>query len=203
MTASPSLTTAAKPSYDVIVMSASAGGLEAVTSILSNLPAHFPVPIIVVLHHAEGGSKALARLLARWTRLSVVEATDGARLAAGTVYLAPPTRHVQLMPDYTIASTNGRRINYLRSSSDPLLTSLASICGPRAIALVLSGTGRNGALGAKALHDAGGLVFAQDEATSRNFGMPGAAIAAGAVNAVLPLEAIASRLIELTRPREQ
>lgn len=199
MTAPAPVLVRTKPAFDVIVMSASAGGVEAVMKILGSLPSDFAVPIIVVLHHAKGRSHILAGVLSMYTRMRVAEADDGIVLAPASVYLAPADRHITVTPTHSIASTDGRHINFLRSSSELLLQSVATVCGPRAIAVILSGTGRNGAFGAKALHDAGGIVLAQDKATSLFFGMPEAAIEAGAVNEVLPLQAIGPRLVELAR----
>jgi two-component system chemotaxis response regulator CheB len=94
------------------------------------------------------------------------------------------------------------RIAYGRASADPLFESAAATYGPRSIAVVLSGGGRSGATGAKAIRDAGGAVIAQDQATSRHFSMPRAAIDAGAVTNVLPVDRIAEQLMILTEPSD-
>ena len=197
-TASSPVTGTAHRSYDVVILSGSAGAFEAVTAILARLPTTFALPMVIVLHHAAGRSEMLLKLLSRSTRFPVRLAEDGVRLSPRTVYLAPSTRHLLLTPDHTFASTDGRRINSLRSSVEPLLASVTACFGSRAIAVVLSGTGRNGAKGLRALHDAGGTVLAQDRASSQMFAMPAAAIEAGAVDEVLPAWRIARRLMELT-----
>jgi len=184
--------------YDVVVMSASAGGLAALIEILPHLPEDFPIPIVVVMHHGAGRSQNVVDILARRTKLSVVAAVDGDRLEPGVIYLAPASRHM-LLADHRIASMDGRQINYLRSSSEPLLGSVVSAFGSRAIAVILTGSGRNGAFGARALHDAGGMVLVQDPKTAEALGMPLAAIEAGAANEVVPLKLIGPRLVELTR----
>jgi two-component system chemotaxis response regulator CheB len=170
-THAPDLPAAHRDSYDIVVLSASAGGLEAISEVLRDLPASFPVPIIAVLHHAPGRSHLVRQILARHTPLRVLEAVDGDALRAGSVYLAPGHRHMLVTPGRTISSRDTERINWLRSSSEPLLRSIIEEFGSRAIAVILTGTGRNGAAGAKALHDAGGMVLAQDRASAKQYGM--------------------------------
>jgi two-component system, chemotaxis family, protein-glutamate methylesterase/glutaminase len=189
--------------FELIVMSGSAGGLAAICEILACLPRDLAVPIIVVLHHAPGRSPMVTRILERHGRLPVAEAMDGQCLHAGHVYLAPADRHMQLTHDRSIATSDGRKINFLRSSSDPLMESVVSVYGPHAIMVVLTGTGKNGARGARALHDAGGIVIAQNRATSRQFGMPEAALKAGAVDQVLPLQEIGPAIRALIGGRPQ
>ena len=139
------------------------------------------------------------RIIQRHTPLRVLAAADNDWLEAGRIYLAPSDRHLRVTKGGRIASTDHRKINYLKSSAEPVLESVASLYGARAIAVILSGSGKNGSQGAKQLHDVGGVVLAQDQATSRNFGMPGAAIAIGAVDRVLPVQEIASTLTDLVQ----
>ena len=183
--------------YELIVLTASAGGIEALTAILACLPPTFPIPIVVLMHHAPERTRMLIRVLAARTSLRVVEAVEGRHLEPGVVYVGPADKHLGVTANKTLASSDGRKINFLRSSADPLLDSVVSVFGRSAVAIILSGSGRNGAQGAKALHDAGGLVIAQDRESSLHFGMPGAAIAAGAVNRVLPLRSIGPALLAL------
>lgn len=140
----------------------------------------------------------LARIFERETSLRVVETSSGDKLLPGTVYIAPADQHMWVEDNDTVAMSDGRKINYLQASADPLLNSIADRYGRHAIGIVLTGGGRNGVNGAKALHDAGGLVLAQDQASSAHFGMPRAAIEAGAVDRVLPLATIGLALLDLT-----
>jgi two-component system, chemotaxis family, protein-glutamate methylesterase/glutaminase len=197
-TRAPDLPETHRDSYDIVVLAASAGGIEAITEVLHDLPSDFPVPIIAVLHHSPDRSHLLIHILAKRTPLRVLQAVDGDTLRGGSVYLAHGNRHMLVTSHQTISSRDTQRINWLRSSSEPLLRSIIEQFGSRAIAVIMSGSGKNGAAGAKALHDAGGLVLAQDRASARHYGMPSAAIEVGAVNEVVPLNEIAPMLIALT-----
>ena len=106
---------------------------------------------------------------------------------------------MRVTSEHTVSLFDHTRINFARSSSDPLFDSVAAVYGPRAVGVVLSGTGRNGAAGAKRLHDVGATVLAQDRATAEYFAMPHAAIELGAVDWVLPVDRVARALIALTR----
>src|SRR4051812_5135040 len=165
----------------IVVIAASAGGLNAVRRILEGLPATFAAPVLVVLHRTVGRKGLLADILARRSALPVVDAEEGQQLQPGVVYVAPADRHLHVVPDAYVTLHDQERINFLRASADPLFESTAAAFGARAIAVVLTGMGKNGAAGAKKIRDAGGDVIAQDEATSEYFGMPRAAIEAGAV----------------------
>ena len=185
----------------VVVVAASAGGIQALRTILPQLPEKFSAPVVVVLHRTAGRPGVLAQVLGRGSGLLVKDAEDGERLVPGRVYVAPADRHTHLTPGGHVSFRDNAKVNFLRSSADPLFRSAAAVYGPGAIAVVLSGGGRNGAAGAKAVKDAGGVVIAQDRETSQHFAMPRAAIEAGAVTDVLPLQDIAARLASLTNGR--
>ncbi|HKW49528.1 MAG TPA: chemotaxis protein CheB [Gemmatimonadaceae bacterium] len=184
--------------YDFIAITASAGGISALAHVLSSLPADFDVPIVVVQHHTPGRTPDLAHVLSRLSRRPVRIAEAGQRIMPGTVYLAPGSAHLIVRLDQSFELMDGRRIAYVRSSAESLFSSAADAYGPRMIAVVLTGLGRNRAGGVRRVKDAGGTVIAQDEATSRYFSMPQAALATGAVDSVLPLGGIAPELIHLT-----
>jgi len=118
-------------------------------------------------------------------------------LDADHVYLAPPDRHMLIKRKGVLTLTDSELVNFVRPSADLLFESVAAAYGPRALAVVLTGSGRDGALGVTAIKQRGGTVVAQDEASSEFFGMPSAAIKTGAVDHVLPLEDIAPRLVML------
>jgi two-component system chemotaxis response regulator CheB len=183
--------------YDIVVLAGSAGGLDALTAVLFSLPGDYPVPLVVVLHRSSQGPNLLADVLSRHTRLRVTQAKAGEALRPGTVYLAPSDLHLSVTTAKAFALTGGGRQSHVLSSADPLFVSVAQVYEQRVVAVVLSGWGRDGAEGARAIGQAGGMVVVQDEATAQAFGMPAAAIATGEVDAVLPLAAIGPALIQL------
>lgn len=184
--------------FDVVAMVASEGGLNALTVILSALPADFPTPILIVQHRAPNRLSQLSAFLDRRSALRVKDAEHREPLQAGTAYLAPADRHLVLGADRALRLDDGPRVNHLRPAADPLFASLAAACGERVIAVVLTGNRNDGARGARAIKRAGGRVLAQDEASSERFDMPGATIATGCVDFVLPLARIPSALVTLT-----
>ncbi|HET7824221.1 MAG TPA: CheB methylesterase domain-containing protein, partial [Anaeromyxobacter sp.] len=183
---------------ELVAIGASLGGPRALAAILRALPASFPVPIAVVQHIADGFTEGLATWLATETRLDVREARDGDRLRPGLVVLAPTGRHL-LVGEGVARLSDAAPLDGFKPSVTPLLASAAHAYGARACGVILTGMGRDGAAGLRAIKDAGGPTLAQDEATSAVFGMPRAAIELGAVDRVLPLEAIPRALVELTR----
>jgi two-component system chemotaxis response regulator CheB len=136
----------------------------------------------------------MADILSRRTALLVKEARDGVHLKAGTVYIAPPNRHLLVNPDGTLSLSQSELVHFVRPSADLLFESVAASYKDRAIAVVLSGTGSDGTMGVKAIKKMGGTVIVQDEKTAEFSGMPGAAIQTGCVDFVLPLDEIASAL---------
>jgi two-component system chemotaxis response regulator CheB len=155
--------------------------------------------VFVVLHLQSGRLSLLADIVARRTLLPVKQAEPGDRPERGHVYVAPPDAHLLMAPDGTLALDRGEPVGHVRPAADVLLGSLAAVCGSRTLAVVLSGTGHDGAAGAVAVRLAGGTVIAQDRETAEFFGMPGAAIARDGVDRVLPLEGIASAVAEFVR----
>lgn len=184
----------------VVVVAASADGIEAVSRVLGALPAGFPAAVLVVQHRSHRGGSVLARILARRTPLPVRDAVQGASLESGVVYLAPADQHLLVTPDRTLSFSDGRRIRHLLSSANPLFTSAALSIGPRLIAVVLTGSGFDATDGVQAVKAAGGVVIAQDPTTSKFPSMPASAVATGAVDLVLPLEEIGPALCRLVTP---
>jgi two-component system chemotaxis response regulator CheB len=182
--------------FHLVAIAASAGGLSALTSLLARLPRSFPVPVMIVQHVDPNHASALASILSRRTPLSVKDAAHDDVVAPGVVYIAPPACHLEIGPDCRIQLTHTERVHFSRPSADRLFQSAAAAWSP-IIGVVLTGAGTDGAIGALAIKAAGGVVIAQDKATSAFFGMPNAAIEAGAVDFVLPIEDIAPALIRL------
>lgn len=183
--------------FDVVAIAASAGGLNALGLVLSGLPELFPAAILVVQHLDPRHPSFMADILKRRTALQVKEAEEGDRLRLGTVFIAPPNRHLLVNPDATIALTQTELVHFVRPSADLLFESVAAVFRDRAIAVVLSGSGSDGSMGVGAIKKMGGQVIAQDEQSAEFFGMPGAAIQTGNVDLTLPLAEIPQALIHL------
>jgi two-component system, chemotaxis family, protein-glutamate methylesterase/glutaminase len=184
---------------DVVAIVGSAGGVRAMEAVLGGLPHDLDAAVLVVLHLTPLHRSLLANILGRRTDLVVRQAQDGDRLHPGTVYVAPPDAHLLVTNGGTLRLDKSELVHHVRPSADVLLLSLAQNHGGRCLAVILSGTGIDGAAGAAAVKIAGGTVLAQDEATSEYFGMPGAAILAGGVDEVLPLDRIGPAVLEHMR----
>ena len=183
--------------WPVVGLVASAGGVEALLSVLGGLPADLPAAFIVALHSGPGRESTLAELLARRCALSVEWAADGEELRPGRVLVIPPGVHGVVRADETLALVEAGVTPPSRPSGDLLLTTMASALGPRAIAVVLSGSGHDGATGATAVHHLGGTVFAATGASSAVASMPDAtAERDDAADHVLPAHEIAAALVE-------
>jgi two-component system chemotaxis response regulator CheB len=184
----------------VVAMAASTGGPAALARILSELPAHFGLPVLVVQHIATGFVDGLAAWLNTTASLPVRVARDGDPLHPGTVYVAPDDHHLGVADRSTIAVSPTPAVDGFRPSGSVLFESVAQVFGKAVVAVILTGMGEDGVAGLRAVRTAGGRIIAQDEDTSVVFGMPGAAVAAGLADATMPLGAIASRLQELAGP---
>jgi two-component system chemotaxis response regulator CheB len=177
-----------------VAVAASAGGIPALGELLGALPASFPGAVLVVLHLERHRASRLAQVLQRSTTLVVSEAAGGERPAAGHVYVAPPNRHLRVAPDGRLELTEAPPEHFSRPSADPLFASLAAFRGARAVAVVLSGMGVDGAAGAAEVARGGGTVLVQDAASAEHYGMPGAALASCAGARVLSPGALAPLL---------
>jgi two-component system, chemotaxis family, protein-glutamate methylesterase/glutaminase len=189
--------TGVEPSFDVVAIASSAGGLAALTSTLSTLPADFPAAVLVVQHLDPRHRSLMAEILSRRTALAVVQAVGGEPIEAGTVYVAPPDHHLLANADRTLELAQTELVHFVRPSADLLFESVAAAYRERSIAVVLTGSGSDGAMGVEAVKKMGGTVLAQDESTSEFFSMPSAAIATGKVDFVLPIEEMAPALLSL------
>jgi two-component system, chemotaxis family, protein-glutamate methylesterase/glutaminase len=188
----------------VIALVASAGGLAAVSEVLDGLPADLDAAVIVLIHQEPKRENALVDLLARRCSLPVVAAHDHTALRAGQVVVAPPGKHVLIAAGPTLAVVASGAAPPSRPSADLLLATLATACGPRATAVVLSGEGHDGATGATAVHHLGGTVLASSERTSEHFSMPRATIERDStIDKIVPLGDIAALLASIVAaPRE-
>ncbi|WP_348266022.1 chemotaxis response regulator protein-glutamate methylesterase [Edaphobacter paludis] len=194
---------------EVVVIGLSTGGPSALEQMLPRLPSSFPVPVLIVQHMPKLFTGALAERLDKCCALRVRQAYDGDAIVPGTVWLAPGDSHMEVavrrmgfgIDDVSLQGRGARvklhqrePLNHCRPSVDYLFHSAARLYGAGALALMMTGMGADGLGGARAVHEAGGVVLAQDEATSAVWGMPGRVADAGIANAVLPLGAIAGEL---------
>lgn len=190
---------------DILAVGTSTGGPNALAEVIPQLPADFPVPVVLVQHMPPLFTKLLAERLNASSHLEVREGVTGQTLERGYVWVAPGGHHM------TVARRQGAAIlqlnqgapeNSCRPAVDPLFRSVAQVYGANALAVVMTGMGSDGSLGATAVHDAGGEIFVQDEATSVVWGMPGAVVAAGAADLVCPLENIAGEIVRRVSQRQ-
>jgi two-component system chemotaxis response regulator CheB len=184
-------------SIRVIGIGASAGGIDALLRLLGPIPAGFPYAICIVLHVASTGRSVLAPILDRRCALTVVSAEHGDAVEPGHAYVAPPDHHLTVRGGH-LELGRGPSENGVRPAVDPLLRSLAESYGPSAVAVVLSGALGDGALGARAVAEAGGRVLVQDPLEAHVPSMPEHAIvAAGGAAEVLAATAIGEALARL------
>lgn len=186
------------PLYYVVGIGASAGGLQAVTQLLSGVPAQTPMSFVLVQHLDRQHPSELAELLSRSSKLPVRWISDRTPVRPGHVYVLPPGHEVMI--DKRVLSLAQRRSEPVVSTVDYFLQSLAHDCGELSVAVILSGTGSDGALGLKAVKAAGGITLVQEESTASFPGMARAAIDSGDVDHILSPERIADELVKLTRP---
>lgn len=183
--------------FDIVAIAASAGGLMAVGKVLSTLPAQFPAAIAIVQHISPEHRSFMAEILSRRTNITVKQAEEGDCLTPGTAYVAPPNSHLLVNDDGTLSLSKSKLVHFLRPSADLLFESVAATYKERAIALVLTGTGSDGAMGVEAIKKMGGIIIVQDVKTAEFSGMPSAAIRTGNVDFILPLDEISSTLVNL------
>jgi two-component system, chemotaxis family, protein-glutamate methylesterase/glutaminase len=182
----------------VVALITSAGGLDALTYILAQLPADLPAAILIAQHTNPQRDHHLAAILDKRTELTVRDAENGQEITAGTVLVAPARHHLLVTPDQRVALIECGSYPPARPSGDLLLTTLATAVGRGAVAVVLTGAGHDAATGATAIHHFGGFVITSDARTSQHFSMPHATINRDdAVDLILPLDQIGDTLHQL------
>jgi len=186
--------------YDLIAVGASAGGLMALTEVLRPLPVNFPG--IVVVQHLDPTHKShLASLLVRKTSRQVKQAQHGEPILPGLVYIAPPDEHLLVGPG-KIQLAHSQLVHFSRPSIDLLFESVAGMYGSRSIGVILSGSNRDGAVGIRAIKEAGGVTMAQDPTTADFKTMPQAAIATGCIDFVVSIAQMGDVLKDLCEGRQ-
>lgn len=192
-TAAAAIPTGFRP--EILVIGSSTGGPQALRAVLEKLPARFPLPILIVQHMPAMFTAILAEQLDKATPFAVTEASDGQPFRPGQALVAPGGQHMRIALRHgapVIALDQSPPVNFCRPAVDPLFDSAAEAFGPRALAVVLTGMGHDGRDGARAIVGKGGVVLAQDEATSTVWGMPGAVAQAGLAAAIKPLGEMAA-----------
>ncbi len=187
----------AETPFDAVALASSAGGLNALTRVLSCLSEDFRAAILAVQHLDRRHRSLMAEILNKRSPVPVKEAASGDRIEHGRAYIAPPDHHLLVNGDGTLTLSHSDMVHFVRPSADLLFESVAATYGDRAIAVVLTGTGKDASMGVRAVKKMGGTVIAQDQPSSEFFGMPQAAIRTGCVDFVLPLEDIAPALVKL------
>lgn len=185
----------------VVAMGASTGGTEALRVVLEKMPLSSP-PILVVQHMPPGFTAAFAKRLNEVCKIEVREAKDGDSLFPGTALIAPGGLHMTLSRSGNrlyVRLKDGPLVNYQRPSVDVLFSSVAKAAGPKAIGVIMTGMGSDGARGLLEMKQAGAKTIAQDESTCVIFGMPKEAVKLGAVDEIAPLEEIPARILKAVR----
>ena len=185
----------------IIFIGASSGGTEATKEVLASLPADSP-GVVITQHMPPGFTRNYAARLDSLCKISVKEATDGERILPGHAYIAPGGLHLSVErsgANYIARVQDGDPVNRHKPSVEVLFKSAARVVGPNAIGIMLTGMGADGAKAMREMKDAGAYCVAQNEATCVVFGMPREAIAAGAVQEVLPLTQIAQHVLDHLR----
>lgn len=175
---------------DIIVIGASAGGVEALSRLFKHLHPHMHAAIAVVLHRHPQGNHHLATVLGHDSVFSVMEASDGMEFQPGRIYLAPSDYHLLLDKQNLLRLDHGPKRHFLRPSIDPLFISAASNYGPRVVGLILTGGGSDGTLGLIAISNAQGVTLAQDPKEAPTPFMPQNALLYDHVNHVVQLKEV-------------
>ena len=186
-------------SEKILAIGASTGGTEAIKDLLLQLPADFPA-ILITQHMPAGFTRTFAARLDRLCSMSVKEAVDNERILPGHAYLAPGDKHLTIArsgADYKIVLDDRPRVSGHKPSVDVMFDSVATVAGPNAVAVILTGMGRDGAIGIQAIAGQGGYCLAQDEQSCVIFGMPKEAIKTGVVHQVLPLDKFGEVLMQV------
>lgn len=183
--------------HKAIVIGASAGGLNALTQVLSKLPANYPIPVVIVQHRSKDERGLLEEILQEKCSIRVQQANEKEAIVGGVVYVAPPDYHLLVERDMTFSLTTDEKVNFSRPSIDVLFETAAEVYRSRLIGIVLTGANSDGRRGTETIHRYGGMIIAQDPAEAEFPAMPQAAIASGVVSKVLLLKDISSLLLTL------
>ncbi|WFE69895.1 chemotaxis-specific protein-glutamate methyltransferase CheB [Halomonas sp. M1] len=183
----------------VVAIACSTGGPQALVRLLRTLPARFPAPIVIAQHISHGFIDGMAEWLASLCAMPVSVAKEGEQIQPGHIYLSPSERDLCVSPRHRFQLQPSPQSSLYHPSCDVLLQSVAEVYGRDAIGIILTGMGRDGVIGMRAIYQAGGTTFAQDEASSVIYGMNQEAVKAGVIQYELPLDSLAGRLLRDVR----
>lgn len=185
--------------FSIVAIASSTGGPGALSKILSKLREDFSAGIVIAQHLSEGFIEGLANWLDREARIKVKEAEDGETVKPGVALISPTSHHMKIEPGGRIKLIDSSEMLGIKPSGDILLSSVAGTYGPKAIGIILTGMGSDGAQGLKEIQEKGGLTIAQDELSCVVFGMPKVAIEIGAAERVVPLDLIGGEIMNLVK----
>ena len=197
LTHTPFVATPHAAPAEVVAIAASTGGPAAIHVILTALPADFPIPILVVQHISRGFIPGFAGWLDKASALRVKLAEEGEMLRSGTVYVGVDDHHLGVTSSRRIHLSTAEPVGGFRPSATVLFDSVAAAYGNRAVAVILTGMGRDGVDGLHAIRRLGGRTIAEAESTAVVYGMPGAAMQAGLADFILPLDQVGGALADL------
>lgn len=183
--------------YRAIVIGASAGGMDAIKSILMPLQEGFSAPILIVQHLSPHSDGYMAKYLNELCKINVKEADEKEKILPGNAYIAPANYHLLIEKDETVSLTVDPKVNYSRPSIDILFESAAEVYENELIGIILTGGNGDGSKGLKKIKEFGGLTIVQDPSTAEVDFMPKAAIKASEVDYILSLNKISNKLIKL------
>jgi len=187
---------------ELVAIASSTGGPSALLKILKSLPETFPIPIVIVQHICEGFGQGFVDWLNKECSLTVKTAERGEILSSGNIYVAPDGFHLLIDSGKVVRLSKSMPINGLRPCATLMMETAAKVCGGATIGVILTGMGRDGADGMKAIKEAGGMTIAQSPETCVVFGMPKEAIELGVIDKILPIERIANDLEYVTKMNE-
>jgi len=189
------------PSYEIVVVGTSWGGLHALGTLVKELPADFGLPVVIVQHRHRESNHLLSTLLQERTALNVCEVEDKTPVAPGNVYIAPADYHLLVERGYFSLSLDAP-VRYSRPSIDVTFVSAADTYGARAVGVVLTGANADGSRGLRRIADRGGLAAIQDPDTAESRAMPAAALRCVPTAEVLPMPKLASFVASLSSPKK-
>ena len=184
--------------YDAIVVGASAGGLYALSGILENLPADYPIPVMVVQHRVKDQKHLLEEVLQSKCKIQIKQADEKENIQSGFVYIAPPDYHLLIESDRTFSLSSDEQVRYSRPSIDVLFETAAIVFKETLVAIILTGANNDGSGGIVEVEKYGGLTIAQDPAEAQFPFMPKAAIETKAVEHIWKLSEIQNFLLKIT-----
>ena len=184
--------------FKIIVAGASTGGMDALTEVFGRLPSSYPIPIVIVQHLSPYSEHNFTDILSSCLSLTVLEATDKAKIEASAIYVAPPNYHLLVESDGTLSLSVEDKVNNSRPSIDILFESAARSFGKNTVGIILTGANDDGTRGLKKIHEAGGLTIVQDPASAYCTIMPKTAIDIAGADYILNLRGISEKLGQIT-----